>query len=563
MGRGRAVNTVVVLTVVLLSSMYSAYLIDTDFGRLRVETVRIPDRGFTLSALIHIPTGADPQNLKPAVIVTHGISSTKEMVDGISLELARRGVVAMSLDLHGHGDSGGRLGDQDPTLGLDAAVDYVAALPYVDSGHIGVAGHSLGAGAARAVAMMGEIGAVAFIAGGIEGSHRQQGALTSSHPENLLIAVGSHDVLFELDELVVDLQPVFGVSEPVEPGVLYGDFARGDARRLVVKPTTHLLEPMDPGIVSEVVAWFVGAFDVQSPSDGPPTGQVYLWREALLLMGLAAICGLTLLVPRFVRSGSRRTSPEGRLKPRFLSDARVFLLWGLPGLVLFLPIMGVGTLIPFPSQLFGSSMAWWLLSTALVGLVLLRFSSHGRTLGVDYLRGVVVSVLSWDEVVLSTGLIGAMYLVSVLSEHFLSLNFRFFVPVLNTLAPAARVSAVPAYLPFFLAYYLVDGLYLFELRRSAGDGLRGLARVLGIKVIPYVAVVGGQSLGMFVLNVRLFPGLLGFILEFMWGVIPILMMAAICSWWLNRVTGGIGVGVVFNSLLTAWVAASIFPFGSF
>lgn len=76
------------------------------------------------------------------------------------------------IDLFGHGDSGGRLSSADPTIGMAAAVDYVRSLPYVDSGLIGVAGHSLGAGAARGTAFATDVAASAFIGGRINGGHR-------------------------------------------------------------------------------------------------------------------------------------------------------------------------------------------------------------------------------------------------------------------------------------------------------------------------------------------------------------------------------------------------------
>ncbi len=92
--------------------------------------------------------------------------------------------------------------------------------------------------------------------------------MTRSSLRNLLVAVGIHDVLFDIEVLTETLQPIFDTSTPIEPGVTYGDFASGRARRLVVTPTIHLLEPVDPTIVSEVVDWLLRAFD--APSGRPP-----------------------------------------------------------------------------------------------------------------------------------------------------------------------------------------------------------------------------------------------------------------------------------------------------
>ena len=544
--------------------MLTANQITTESGTIETRTVRIQDGRLTLSGLLHMPPEAHPDNPRPAVVVTHGISSTKEMVDGIALELARRGIVAMSIDLHGHGDSEGRMNAGDPSLGLEAAVEFIMSHDFVDGNLIGVAGHSLGAGAARAVASGGEIHAAAFIAGGVGGDYQQEGTLTTTNPKNLLVAVGSHDVLFRIEDLALDLQPVFGVDGPVEPGVTYGDFQSGDARRLAVRPTTHLFEPMDPGIVAEVVAWFIGAFDAPSGRDIPASDQIYLRREACLLIALVSLFGVTLLIPRIVQRGPRPRSGRGLVGSGLVkvSGWRVLLFWGLPGIVLFIPLMGAGALIPFPPQLFGSSMAWWLFSVALVGLLSIRFALRRGSSGWGDLKELVASSFRGGDLVLSSGLIAVMYLAAVLSERLLNLNFRFFVPVLNSLEPVARVAAFPTYLPFFLAYFLMDGVYMFELRERAGGGFTDLVKALGVKLIPYLSALALQYAPMYALNLRLLPGLLGFMMEFVWGVVPILAVTTICAWWFHRLTGRIWAGALFNALLTAWISASLFPYGS-
>jgi len=560
----KAYSVASILSVILVTSLLAANQISTDYGRVEIHTVRIQDGSLTLSGLIHVPIEAGTDYPRPAVVVTHGISSTKEMVDGISLELARRGIVAMSLDLHGHGDSEGRLGAGGPSIGLVAAVEFIASQDFVDENQIGVAGHSLGAGAARAVAMGGYAHAAAFIAGGVSGDYQQEGAMNASNPKNLLVAVGSHDVLFEIEDLVQSLQPVFNVDEPVRPGVTYGDFHSGNARRLVVTPTTHLLEPMDPGIVAEVVAWFIEAFDAPEGRELLAGDQVYLLREAYLLIALVSLLGVVLLIPAMVPWSprhSQRRDPAQSILERF-SERRTLLFWGLPGVILFIPLMAAGALLPFPPQLFGSSMAWWLLSVAVVGVLLLGVGLLRGSPDWGILKGLVVSSFRGGDLVLSSGLIALMYLAAVLTEASLSLNFRFFVPVLNSLKPVARVGAFPTYMPFFLAYFIVDGVYMFELRERSGSGVVDLLRAWGVKLIPYLSALALQYAPMFALDLRVFPAMVGFMMEFMWGVVPILALTTFSSWWLHRVTGRIWAGALFNTFLTAWVSASLFPYGS-
>jgi len=93
---------------------------------------------------------------------------------------------------------------------------------------------------------------------------------------------------------------------------------------------------------------------------------------------------------------------------------------------------------------------------------------------------------------------------------------------------------------------------------SSKETVSGIA----LKLIPYLAVLGIQYVPMYTLNLRLFPGLLGFFLEFIWAIMPLFAISTACSWWFHRVTSRIGAGAIFNSLLIAWASASLFPFGT-
>ncbi|TET73079.1 hypothetical protein E3J39_00925 [Candidatus Bathyarchaeota archaeon] len=93
---------------------------------------------------------------------------------------------------------------------------------------------------------------------------------------------------------------------------------------------------------------------------------------------------------------------------------------------------------------------------------------------------------------------------------------------------------------------------------SSKETVSGIA----LKLIPYLAVLGIQYVPMYTLNLRLFPGLLGFFLEFIWAIMPLFAISTAFSWWFHRVTSRIGAGAIFNSLLIAWASASLFPFGT-
>jgi len=125
------------------------------------------------------------------------------------------------------------------------------------------------------------------------------------------------------------------------------------------------------------------------------------------------------------------------------------------------------------------------------------------------------------------------------------------------------------FVPFFLTYFFVEGLYLHEFRKLSNQRRRSrlelsaMGKAIAMKVSPYVAVLCVNYVPMFLLDFRIFPVFVGFLMEFLWGVIALFTISTACSWWFYRCTSAVGTGAIFNALLFAWSAASIFPFGGF
>jgi dienelactone hydrolase len=313
-GRMCFVAALFVVSVFLLG-VFVYVMLDSDFGRLEVKTVLISGGGVELSGLLYRPVSASGLNPVPAVVLAHGIGGCKEMMSGIGLELARRGFVALCLDLLGHGGTGGTVaeGTGEPSFGVLSAVQYLRSHSFVNASAIGLVGHSLGGGAVRAAFVAdGEIGASVLVAGGLgdiaEGP--EYGVLDSSSPKNLLVIVGQYDVLFNLTQLKAEELPsAFGTQEPVVSGVVYGSFLSQTARKLATPATTHLFEPVDSSVVSEIVAWMENSFKSDEVSVAQTgTNQLYIWREATNLVSLAAFFGVVFLAFFFLAHVARLES---------------------------------------------------------------------------------------------------------------------------------------------------------------------------------------------------------------------------------------------------------------
>ena len=79
--------------------------VETDSGRLDVRVVRVPFRGGTLTGKLYEPAGLPRGRAFPAVLALHGYQNDKETQGAFALELARRGIIVLALDLVGHGGS--------------------------------------------------------------------------------------------------------------------------------------------------------------------------------------------------------------------------------------------------------------------------------------------------------------------------------------------------------------------------------------------------------------------------------------------------------------------------
>jgi len=117
---------------------------------VKLESVRIPAEGATLTGLHYVPEGRVKST---AIIYTHGFTSGKYSLDNLAGYLAGRGYPGLTFDLIGH-KLGGTGGEMHRTL--QAAENLQDALTWVrarlEVTQIVLAGHSMGAAAGVQVA---------------------------------------------------------------------------------------------------------------------------------------------------------------------------------------------------------------------------------------------------------------------------------------------------------------------------------------------------------------------------------------------------------------------------
>jgi dienelactone hydrolase len=565
-----------IAALVFLLGTSTAILINSDLGKLEVKTVAINDGEKELSGLLYQPASASPDNRVPAIIIAHGISESKEMMSSLGLELSRRGFVILCLDLLGHGQSGGTVEDgiNEPSFGVTAAVQYLRSVSFVNSSAIGLIGHSLGGGAVRAAASEdGHIDAVVLIAGGLGDVAQgpEYGTLNSTFPKNLLVVVGKYDVLFNLTELAAkELPSAFDTNQTVISGFLYGNVQSQIARKLFTPATTHLFEPLDPTVITQTVVWMQNALGT-SPASGTKlnTNLIYVEREVAILAAIVGLLEIVLLaffpITRAIGSKPQKDAPENRF--RILGNWRAYIVWDALNIALFLPMVFVGLAIAFPPLIFGASIAWWMLATGIIGLIMLAKNLPKLFHSKIGLKETLQRAFDRKDWLTAITLFIILFAVASSLETIFGLNLRIIAPLFRAITSVRRLGAFLAFLPFSLAYFSAEGLYFHEFidkkqQKQQGNwvDLRNGVKTVLIKIAPFLAIVCLQYLSKVFLNIWILPGTLGFLVEFLWIIIPIFIITTASSWWFFKNTGRVGTGAVFNSLMIAWIASVVFPF---
>ena len=128
----------VVLTAGLISSR-----IQTSNDRVVITDIKIPTQnGQWVTGDLFKPRSATAESPAPLIVVVPGFQRSKEALANIAIELARRGIVVISIDPYAQGRSSSsmsRLAATTEGYGMFAVVDYAASsenLNYIDANQI-------------------------------------------------------------------------------------------------------------------------------------------------------------------------------------------------------------------------------------------------------------------------------------------------------------------------------------------------------------------------------------------------------------------------------------------
>lgn len=540
----------------ILGGSFAAHRVQTSGGAVKVSEVRIPaGQGVTVSALLYTPRTATAARPAPAVLVSHGYINTREMQSPFAIELSRRGFVVLSMDMTGHGYSGGIVGTAD--FGGPAALRYLRALPFVDKARVGLEGHSMGGGPILAAAAEVPDGYRSIV---LEGSTPGLlGAKAPANPKNLAVVFGQYDEFAGLMWGVPKgsdvarskkLQALFGTPGPVQEGRLYGAVADGTARILYNPPVTHPWEHFSQAGVGRAVEWFQVTL---KPGETPPLpGQVWLWKEIGTLVAFAGMVGLILAtfdllldLPVFARLAQPAEPAVERRDGRWWLSLAVTA--ALPALTYF-PLMKVGqAFFPNPAfpQWIQNQLVVWALGTALLSLVV----------GLVVRRRAVFTNRWGLSIAAAVATMATAYLSLVLVDQWFKTDYRFWVLGLKPL-DAARSMQLPGYLILWSIFFLISIRSFCASIPVRGEGL--LAAMSWGKIamaLGFGALVIWEYATLFATGLLATPTEpLNVIVAIQF--VPLLGVVGIIAAWTYRRTNSYVPGALICAILISWYVTS-------
>lgn len=218
------------------------------------------------------------------VVVSHGFAGSRQMMEAISLSLARSGHVVVAFDYLGHGRHRGALSSDINSLAgatedlVRQTLDVVQeARRLTGADEVSLLGHSMATDVVvRAAARLPEIGSIVAISMYSE-------AVTATHPKRLLIVSGAQET--RLREVALDAIAQIGPRAEAETA------ARGGAeRRAVAAPWVgHVGVLWSSAALHEIALWLGG---VPQPAS---TGSMI---AALLLSLLVIFWSAAALLPK-------------------------------------------------------------------------------------------------------------------------------------------------------------------------------------------------------------------------------------------------------------------------
>ncbi len=457
------------------------------------------DEGALLSAKLWRPVNASASNPAPAVILVPGGNANLEYMSSISLELARRGYVALAIDPFTIGRSD--VIQPTPNLGSSSALAYIKELDFVDKDAIGMVGWSAGVGRMNAAAIQDGVpnGVKALFGFGAGSPGDPELAINQGYFIGKIETTYGFGINKQKD---INTAPAFtnGMqADYVEFATWYGDLANNKGRILYTGLTGHILGLISKSGVSSVCDFFN---DALAPApNGNVKNYVFGWKELSTALAMIALIvtmitlGNLLLKTTFFKTLHKSDKTAVVAEPNAL-------MWGMLVLSILFGALIAKWAVFNGQQILNRTVflqianvngfVFWLLClTAFSILVLAARVLFDKKLDKNALKSHAKLSLSnvLKSLLFGFGLILIGYFLVSLADQFFGVSPRVWKVQLNILNPN-RLRLWLIYFPFFLlpmlvfnfvqtsSYYLKDRPKLFTLLVWAANTLPALLFVL-------------------------------------------------------------------------------------
>ncbi|MGA2516062.1 MAG: alpha/beta fold hydrolase [Thermodesulfobacteriota bacterium] len=569
-------SLLVVSIILILVGGIVANVVQNDGCKVRVRDVRFAGtEGTMMSALLFIPENATPKTPAPGILAVHGYINTRETQSGFAIEFARRGWVVLELDETGHGYS-------DPPAfangyGGPDGLAYLRSLDFVDKNKIGLEGHSMGGWTCLVAAKVRPDDYKSIV---LEGSSTgapfaPEGSTT--YPKNMALVFSTHDEFSMLmwgvpiaSDVVKSekLMKVFGVTDTIEPGKVYGSIEDGTARVLYQPNTTHPGDHISCSAIGYAISWFQKTLGQENTL--PASNQIWGWKELATLVGLIGgilllfAAGNLLLQTRCF--SSLNGTPQN---PKPASGAGWWigfaLLFFIPTLTYF-PATFVANVVAkacpiFPQQVSNNILFWMLVNAALslIFFLIWHFASNKKKGGNGMAYGLkTASGMDWKKIGLSAWfaflVTAIVYLSVIVISYFFTVDFRFWVIPLKPMSAIQTKIALRYLIPFAL-FYLMFAVVLHGQMRSLKGGtgkkmvMSMVVAALGYLVmllVLYIPLLAGGAVPI-ITDVRMTLYVVVAI-----QMLPLFVIVSLISSYFYEKTGLIYAGVFTNAMFITW-----------
>ncbi len=297
------------VTVLLLVLLFALYVRTESYeDSFDIREARIAG---SIPAQLYLPKAEKP----PIVIVAHGFTADKEIMQSLAYSLVRDGFAVLTFDFRGHGQNvtdfdHDRLQEDMAhvvafarNLNEDMPQTFGQRPKQVDTKRIAIVGHSMGGGAVVNYGLHHpRIDATVPISG-------VPAPVTVTRPKNLFVIYAQKDPQDLIDAAWRMLRDGVEADNPVSD-TTYGSFDLGTARRLSEVPKTdHITILFSMSAHRQIRDWLRQTWNMP-PSDIKPADPRLAWMGWMYLLAFLIFFGLCSAIAWYLPAIPQRTGKE-------------------------------------------------------------------------------------------------------------------------------------------------------------------------------------------------------------------------------------------------------------